>query len=229
MNNTIIRATLLLTASAISVGQQGSSCDLTGDHPLYSRHPALIEQEGIKSPDREKTLTVKRVLDETERTEGKLRFSVNAGSKRYSAELSGFDAEVTWSPDSSAFAVTQTEGGGGFGYRVYIFYVESDALRKLSVSAPIEKAFGTPTKCEIPVMPNTGFVSWLSPQRVLVAAEVVPVSVCQCSGMFRIYEVHLPDLRIIKSFDQAFAKKKFADVLGRELRDAKSCPLSGSR
>jgi len=148
----------------------------------------------------------------------------------YSAKLAGFDAEVTWSPDSSAFAVTQTEGGGGFGYRVYIFYVEPSGLRKLAVSAPIEKAFGTPTRCEVPVPPNTGFVTWLSgSKRILIAAEVVPVSVCQCGGMFRVYEVHLSDLQIIASYGQSLAKKKFADVLGCELSDAKDCPVAKSQ
>lgn len=212
------------------LGQEMTSCDTNGPHPLYSQRASVIEKGDIKSPDGRKTLRVTRVPDASYRTEGLLRFSVTAGSKPSSAQLAGFDAEVTWSPDSSAFAVTQTEGGGGFGYRVYIFYVEPDGLRKLTVSTPIEKAFGTPTKCEIPVVPNTGFVTWLGgSERVLIAAEVVPVSVCQCSGMFRVYEVHLPDLKIINSFDQALAKEKFADVLGCELRDAKDCPAAQSR
>ncbi len=226
MTNVLIQTVLLLAVAMTAMGQERTSCDTSGPHTLHSQRASVIEKGDIRSPDGLKTLRVTRVPDASDRTEGKLGFSVTVGSKPFSAELAGFDAEVTWSPDSSAFAVTQTEGGGGFGYRVYIFYVETDGLRKLAVSTPIEKAFGTPTKCEITVLPNTGFVTWLSgSERVLIAAEVVPVSVCQCSGMFRVYEVHLPDLQIINSFDQSLAKKKFADSLGCELRDAKACPV----
>ncbi len=54
------------------------------------------------------------------------------------------------------------------------------------------KVFGTPTKCEIPVSPNTAFVTWMGgTNRVLIAAEVVPVSIRQCNRMFRVYEVLL--------------------------------------
>jgi hypothetical protein len=230
MTNAIIPTVLLFAVAASALGQEKTSCDTSGPHTLYSQHASVIGRGDIKSPDGRKTLKISRLPDPLARTEGKLRFSVAAGSKQYSAELAGFDAEVTWSLDSSAFAVTQTEGGGGFGYRVYVFYIDPSGLRKVTVSTPIEKAFGTPTKCEIPVLPNTGFVTWLSgSERALIAAEVVPVSVCQCSGMFRVYEVHLPDLQIIKSFDQSLAKEKFADVLGCELRDAKSCPIAKSQ
>jgi hypothetical protein len=227
MSNAISSTVLFLALAAVALGQEKTSCDTSGPHPLYSQQASVIEKGDIKSPDGRKALSVTRVPDASDRTEGQLRFTVTAGNKRYSAQLDGFNAEVTWSPDSSAFAVTQTEGGGGFGYRVYVFYVEATGLRKLTVSTPIEKAFGTPTKCEIPVLPNTGFVTWLSgSERVLIAAEVVPVSVCQCAGMFRVYEVHLPDLHIVNSFEQSLAQEKFADVLGCELRDAKSCPVA---
>jgi hypothetical protein len=230
MSNVVIRTVWLLAVAATVLGQAKTSCDTSGPHPLYSEHASTIEQGDIKSPDGRKVLSVTRVPDTSGRTEGRLKFSVTDSSKRYWAELAGFNAEVTWSPDSSAFAVTQTEGGGGIGYRVYVFYVEATGLRKLTVSPPIEKAFGTPTKCEVPVRPNTGFVKWLAgSERVLVAAEVVPVTICECSGLFSLYEVRLSDLRIVNNFEQSVAKKKFADVLGCELIDAKNCSTTNLR
>jgi hypothetical protein len=230
MSNVFIRTVLLLAVAASARGQAKTSCNTSGPHTLYSEHASTIEQGDIKSPDGRKVLRATRVPDTSGRTEGRLKFSVTDRGKRYWAELPGFDAEVTWSPDSSAFAVTQTEGGGGIGYRVYVFYVDANELRKVTVSPPIEKAFGTPTKCEVPVRPNTGFVTWLQgSERLLVAAEVVPVSICECSGLFSLYEVHLPDLRIVNNFDQSAAKKKFADVLGCELRDAKNCSTTNLR
>jgi hypothetical protein len=230
MNNVVIRTVLLLAIAYTALGQAKTSCDTSGPHTLYSEHASTIEQGDIKSPDGRKVLRVTRIPDTSGRTEGRLKFSIRDSGRQYWAKRTGFNTEVTWSPDSSAFAVTQTEGGGGIGYRVYVFYVKATGLRKLTVSTPIEKAFGTPTKCEVPVRPNTGFVTWLAgSERVLVAAEVVPVSICECSGLFRLYEVHLPDLRIVNSFDQSAAKKKFEAVLGCQLRDAKKCLTANLR
>lgn len=58
-------------------------------------------------------------------------YTLNVGKHVSRARLSGWGAEVSWSPDSSALAITQTEGGGGIGYRVYLLYVESNRLRKV--------------------------------------------------------------------------------------------------
>lgn len=230
MTSPFIQMVMLLAVAPTAIGQVKTSCDISGPHALYSQHASVIEKGDIKSPDGRKTIRVTPVAEPTKDSEGQLRFTVTAGSARHETVLDGFDAEVSWSPDSSAFAVTETEGGGGIGYRVYVFYVETSGLRKLTVSTPVEKDFGSPTKCEVSVPPNTGFVTWLGgSDRVLIAAEVVPVSICQCSGMFRAYEVHLPDLKIISKFGQSVAKKKFWSVLGCGLRDAESCPAAPSR
>jgi hypothetical protein len=230
MTRPFIQVLMLLAVASPAAGQLKTSCDISGPHTIYSRHASVIEKGDIRSPDGGKTVKVTPIAEPPKNSEGQLRFTVTAGSTRHEAVLEGFDAEVSWSPDSSAFAVTETEGGGGIGPRVYVFYVEPNELRKLTVSTPVEKDFGSPTKCEVPVPPNTGFVTWLGgSDRVLIAAQVVPVSICRCSGMFRAYEVHLPDLKIIGKFDQSTAKQKFWTVLGCELRDAESCPAGSSR
>ena len=225
-----IQAAILVAIAATATAQLKTSCDTSGPHALYSQKAAVPEKGAIRSPDGQKTIKVTPVPNPPRDTERQLRFTVTAGGKSHSAVLDGFDAEVSWSPDSSAFAVTETEGGGGIGYRVYVFYVEPEGLRKLAISPPVEKAFGTPTRCEVAVPPNTAFVTWLGgADRVLIAAEVVPVSICQCGGLFRAYEVHLPDLQVINTFDQSVAKKTFWNALGCELRDAESCSTAKFR
>src|SRR5581483_4433504 len=105
-----------------------------------------------------------------------IEYRVITGGKTFRERLTGFNGEVAWSPDSKAFAVTQTEGGGGIGSRVYVFSVNANGLKKLNVSQPIEKNFGNPVRCEVPAPPNTAFVRWGSNSSTLwVAAEVVPV------------------------------------------------------
>jgi len=148
-------------------------------------------------------------------------FTVRVGGKEFTTQLVGFNAEVLWSPDSAAFGVTQTEGGGGIGYRVYLFFVGEDGIRRVDVSPTIEKAFHIPGKCEVPVRPNTALVDWLQDsERILVAAEVIPVSICECKGTFRLYELSVPNLRIEASYSQRDAKQKFSQSLGCQLRTA---------
>jgi hypothetical protein len=213
---------VLLAASFGLPASQKHSCP-DGPHTLYSKRAALFENclKGLKSPDGTKLLTVRPSEDEKDPDGSYLSFTVGAAGKEFVTRLPGFDAEVLWAQDSSAFAVTQTEGGGGIGYRVYVFYVGENGLKRVDVSQTIEKAFGTPVKCEVSVPPNTGFIDWVDgSDRILVAAEVVPVSICQCNGTFKVYEVGLPDTRILRSYSQIEAKQKFSNLLGCELTDA---------
>ena len=134
-----------------------------------------------------------------------------------------------WSPDSSRFAINQTTGGGGIGQRAYVFFVQAGRLIKIDVSHPVEKAFGSPIKCEIPMQPNTAIIKWLDADTVLVVAEVVPVSICKCSGSFRTYEVSLADLSVKHSYSQADTKRLFSDSLGCELQAPRSACAIGER
>jgi hypothetical protein len=216
----VLNGTLLFAAPA---QRPRTSCDTPREHTLYSWRASVFSQvssQTLKSPDGQKLLTMERMPETDNNEEGSIRYTVVAGKQRFSAELPGFDAEVSWSPDSSAFAVTETEGGGGIGYDAYVFRIGERGLQQMNLSPLAAKAFGSPVKCEVPVDPNVGFVGWLDPHRVLVAAEVVPVSICPCRGMFAAYEISLPDAVIIRRYSQKETKRKFWNLLGCELRDA---------
>src|SRR5262249_17624234 len=189
-----------------------------GKEPLYARYASTTGT--TQSPDGTKTLTAERVESDNDPDGSHIRYRLQIGKKRFSSRIDGFSTEVLWSPDSKSFAVNQTEGGGGIGQRAYIFYVTRNGLQRLDVSAPIEKAFGSPVKCEVPVPPNTAVLQWLDPKRILVVAEVVNVSICKCPGTFQSYELSIPNLRIIRRYTQSGTKRGFAGVLGCELRDA---------
>ena len=189
-----------------------------GKEPLYARYGGTAGR--IQSPDGTKTLTVELVESNKDPDGLHIRYRLHIGQKQFSARIDGFGTEVLWSPDSKSFAVNQTEGGGGIGHRAYIFYVKRDGLQRLDVSAPIEKAFGSPVKCEVPTPPNTAVVRWLDPKRILVVAEVVNVSICECRGTYQSYELSVPNLRIIRRYTQSETKRRFSDVLGCELCDA---------
>lgn len=147
-----------------------------------------------------------------------MSISARIGKEQLKTRLDGFEAEILWAPGSRAFAVNETEGGGGFDQRAYVFMIEHTGLRKLDVSTPVEKAFSQPVKCELAIVPNTAILAWLNPKRVLVAAEVVNVTVCEHMGTFLTYEVSLPDLKILRRHTQAETRKQFGRFLGCELQ-----------
>jgi hypothetical protein len=187
---------------------------------LYARGATEDGHGPIKSPDGKKSVTATRVEDAKHPDGQYMSFLVRVGKKRFKARMDGWVAEILWAPDSSSFAVNETEGGGGFGQRAYIFYVEESGLRKLDVSRPVEKGFGYPGKCEVRVPPSSAVLAWLAPNRLLVVAEVVNVSVCKHPGTFLTYEVALPDLKILARHTQRESKQRFMQYLGCELRDA---------
>jgi hypothetical protein len=222
---------IVLTVCATSVLQaQRSSCP-KGFHTLYSKKatsldPALTRPVRITSPDGQKVLSIRTVEDSRDPDGLHVNYSVRFAGKTFRTKLLGWNGEVAWSPDSKAFAVTQTEGGGGLGSRVYVFLVGETELAKLDVSRPIEKDFGNPVKCEPPnTKPNTGFVRW-GEDSLLVAAEVVNVSTCDCMGTYRVYEMNVPALTIRRTYSQLEAKKLFWAELGCELRDANDSCVS---
>ena len=217
-------AALLCTSTAPLLAQR-NSCPTDRPHTLYSRFAADLENDGkpivVRSPDR-KSSVIAVDVEKSKAPEGVIaRYTVHRGGDRFVAELDGWDAEILWSPDSSAFAVTQTEGGGGIGYRVYVFYLEQKGVQKVDVSRAVEASTGLSSHCDGgKFLPNTAVITWLGPQRLLVAAETFPVGGCKCPGSFVAYEVNLPDAKIEQSYSQQEAKKKFWSQLGCELRDA---------
>jgi hypothetical protein len=190
------------------------------DQTLYAR---LATEDGhgpIKSPDGKKSVTARRIEDLSAPEGQYMSLLVRIGQKRFEAKLDGFRSEILWAPDSGSFAVNETEGGGGFDQRAYIFYVNESGLTKLDVSRPVEKAFGFHGKCDARLLPNTAILAWLAPNRLLVVAEVVNVSVCKHPGTFLTYELSLPDLKILARHTQRESRQKFMRYLGCELRDA---------
>jgi hypothetical protein len=209
----------IMTIAAAEQGRSGQNS--------YAKKAMDADTGRVYSPDRRKWVTARRVWVPNTDEEVQMRISVHLGSKRFTTELNGFGAEILWAPDSSAFAVNETEGGGGIGQRTYVFYVSSGGLRKLDVSMPVEKSFGQPVKCEIPVPPNTAILTWLTPNRVLVGAEVINVSLCQHMGTFMAYEVSLSDLKILNALTQSETKARFGEYLGCELHSADDRSAAG--
>jgi hypothetical protein len=203
----------LVIAVSLATAQPGASQEKVGctDLPLYSS--SASELRATTSPDGQKHLTI--------RADGShLSYIVRTDKGYFTARLRGFRAEVLWSPDSSSFAVNQTEGGGGIGQRTYVFFVRRNGLQRMDVSSPVEKAFGAPVKCEVRVPPNIAVLQWLDSKNILMVAEIVNESLCKCSGTFKAYKLSLPNLKILESYTQSETRRLFPNALGCELRGA---------
>jgi hypothetical protein len=192
-----------------------------GPHPLYSQHAVTLNNGflRVESPDGKKVLTA-RVASDANSPEGmSLSFTVDVHGRTFTTRLEGYtNGEVLWSPDSSAFAVTATNNCGA---TAFVYYVGDTGLRATDVHSVVERSFGMPAKCEVPVVANTGFVDWMEGSKeILVAGQVMNCSYCECMGMFKLYELSVPGVQIRKAFPQIIAKRMFRELLGCELRDA---------
>jgi hypothetical protein len=147
----------------------------------------------------------------------------------------GVDSELSWAPDSQGFFVTTSDQGANGSYRVILVERLSGRLVKTDITGLVAERFGNPVVCNVPEQPNVGGIGWLrNGRRVLVAAEIVNHSVCDSPGTFAAYEVDVETLQITASYSQLEAKRRFARLLGEELRAApdecitkpKSCYIS---
>jgi hypothetical protein len=225
-----VSAALLLAALAFS--PSGFASCPNGPHTLYSQRAVSLDNDLVKiqSPDRKKILIVKRVWDDKSEEGVYFSFTVQAGSQSFTTHLEGYtNGEALWSLDSSAFAVTLTNNCGA---TAFVFSVGQGGVKAVDVDSVVRKAavdvhgavqkvFGIPLKCEIGLEVNSGVIDWLgASDELLIAAEVTPCSFCECSEMYEVYDVSLRQTRIIATYPQMTAKKKFWKLLGCELRDA---------
>ncbi|MGZ3275421.1 MAG: hypothetical protein ACXU82_16150 [Caulobacteraceae bacterium] len=141
---------------------------------------------------------------------GKLSFATDA----YVA------SELTWSPDSKAFFITGSDGGAVGDFHLLIVDRFADGLAMRDASKAIYSAFGHPVKCDAPEAPNVGGIKWLPGHRVLVAAEILPHSVCDSTGTFKAYELDPGTMKVGRRYGQLEAKKLFGPDLGQELTAA---------
>lgn len=206
-----------------------SSFWLIGAAPagMYARHAEpvwdRVMPEGalrLVSPDR-RTQIVAR-YSENEGDDGHVTLVVRGALGHGRVRLGpGVGSEVLWSPDSRAFAVTTSDGGGNGLYRTLVVAGGQRGLLVHDLTPLVQRAFGHPVRCGWREPPNVGAVRWQGgTARLLVAAEIVAHSNCDSFGTFRVYEIDWRAGRITRRYDQLDAKRRYANSLGQELRAA---------
>lgn len=222
-----------------SSGQQPQKLD--NHPPWFSRQATSVWDDywerkqpiRVISPDGKKTV-IANFTGFSESTEH-IIFTVIASDKEFKVDIGlGVGSEVAWSPDSKAFFVTSSEQGRNGWFHTQIYFLEDGGLKKVDPTREIERAFGQPVVCAWPESPNVAAVGWLDGSgRILLAAQILHHTVCDSFGTFKLYEVALPEAKILKSYNQIVAKRLFWSLLGDELRraddncirDRKSCEV----
>jgi hypothetical protein len=169
----------------------------------------------VTSPDGRSRVVVqydddRGMMIRTEGAIGKLSFSTDAFVA----------SELTWAPDSMAFFITGSDGGAVGDYHLLVVDRFGGHLAMKEATKAIHAAFGHPVKCDVPEAPNVGGIKWLPGHHVLVAAEVLPHSVCDGMGTFKAYELDPATMTVGRAYGQLEAKKLFGPDLGQELTAA---------
>jgi hypothetical protein len=113
-------------------------------------------------------------------------------------------SELLWSPDSLAFAITESYGGSVGDWHVRVFLIAGDALvQRLDVDDEVANAFKKDYSCEPPEPPNIGALKWFDGgQCIVVIAEVPPHSSCAKMGMWRGFLVNVQTGKLIREWTE---------------------------
>ena len=128
-------------------------------------------------------------------------------------------AELQWSPDSTAFFITESYGGAVGDWRVTVYLSDGRRVRSLDVSKEVIKSFKKHYLCKEPEEPNVGAVKWLNgAKHLLLVAEVPPHSSCLEMGKIRGYIVDIPTGSILQEFTEKKLRPDWGVYLGRRLK-----------
>lgn len=113
-------------------------------------------------------------------------------------------AELLWSPDSSALAVTASDGGEEGTWLASVFRVTSASAEVADPTRAAVEDFLPRFKCADPEIPHVGAAAWIGgSSRLLLVARAPDRRGCSDRGLVVGYEVEFPSGRILQVLDAA--------------------------
>lgn len=207
-------------AIALLLGCCAYCQDTSQELPFFSSQAIYVYLgKSAPSPDGKKVVSL-RVLDDNAEDFPSLVIVKTPHGQLTSKIAFGLNGQVLWNTDSSGFAVTGSSGGANGQYQSSAFSLQNGRLVQIPLTRLIEKAFGQPMKCGWPETPNVAAVKWLDQKRLLLAAEIINHSNCDCFGTFKGYVVDVINRSVVRVYDQLEAKRQFHADVGPWLRDA---------
>ena len=200
------------------------SCAVSCTSPSMADHGGIWSAEAIPlrytGPQREMEIASP---DGNKRVEiaGSTISVVSDGRRLAGLENSGVSApaEICWSPDSKAFAITESYGGAVGEWLVTVYILTESSVETVDVAGAAIDSFRTGFKCLTEETPNAGFASWINGSgELLLALEVPPHSSCPDMGTIKGYIVSVPSGTILQKVDSLTLRQKYAHLLGPRLK-----------
>ncbi|TRX73082.1 hypothetical protein [Pseudomonas mangiferae] len=128
--------------------------------------------------------------------------------------------EISWAPNSNAFSINVSDGGGVGSWGVDYYTVDGNGLpQKHDVTIQVSKASEKLAKCDEQEEPNIAMLSWLNNgQGALMVAEVPPHSSCSNMGALQGYRVNLSGGEILEVLSESELRQKWGRVLGDRIK-----------
>jgi hypothetical protein len=132
----------------------------------------------------------------------------------------GADAELLWSPDSDALAVTSNDEDGDDGERFLATVLVRQSPRKwkrIDLTRRIARLTPAPRGCDEAGPPDVAALGWTSGRRLIVAAGRRPDQACGAKRALTAYVVDVPSGAILMSIDERTMKRRYRRLMGKAL------------
>jgi hypothetical protein len=188
--------------------------------PFFTNRATYIYLGGSAvSPDGRNTVSLRLIDDNADDFPSEVKVLTPNGMLRTTIHF-GLNAQVLWSEDSRAFAITGSSEGANGLYHTDVFYIDSGRLRRVPLTLLLERAFGHPVRCDWAESPNVVALKWLDGSKtLLLATQIIYHSNCDSFGTFTGFVVDVENLRVLKRFNQIEVKHLLGSDLGPWLRE----------
>lgn len=202
--------------AAFAMPQKGNTSSIG----VYSAAATILcgkAQPPFASPDGGAKITERTDVD------GARRWQVETQGRVVTLDTEAWPCpEFLWAPDSSALAVTYRDGANARDSHMEVYRFGSDTQGPIDVTAAAETDFVPHhLRCSAKEGPNLAAIAWLDgADRLLLVVQVPRHSDCDDRGTFVLYEVSVPEGKVLAKYGQLEAKQRFGDKLGSELLHA---------
>jgi hypothetical protein len=195
-----------LTALILLFLLAGAGSPASAEEGAWSKQSFSVPRQRafkVPSPDRKKTVLVQDMMLAV--TEAGMPVT---GIEGYTIIL---PAEISWAPDSKAFALTANEGGQDEAWYVTVFKLEFDRVNYYDVTSEAAAKFKEHFACLADGEPNFGAIKWLKESKsLLLAAEVPAHAPCSEKNAPWGYIIEVPSGKVLTELDP----KKLMDDWG---------------
>jgi len=128
-------------------------------------------------------------------------------------------SEISWSPNSQMFCITESEGGQIGQWSVSVYHINDGLVKRLEVTRELSRDFRKKMRSWCPDdEPNYVLGGWVDNGNSILVVGIVPNhSVCPAMGRTFGYLVSARSGKILPSYSEESLKKTWRTILGPNL------------